>query len=88
MKEMVLNGFDDVKVNLFDIETSEAMKQIADISNRSIMEQLTWDSNDYTEMIKEQREKLLMLQYENGELKEQNRILQNQIIDLQNKKKR
>ena len=88
MKEMVLNGFDDVKVNLFDIETSEAMKQIADISNRSIMEQLTWDSNDYTEMIKEQREKLLMLQDENGELKEQNRILQNQIIDLQNKKKR
>ena len=85
---MVLNGFDDVKVNLFDIETSEAMKQIADISNRSIMEQLTWDSNDYTEMIKEQREKLLMLQDENGELKEQNRILQNQIIDLQNKKKR
>ena len=77
-----------VKVNLFDIETSEAMKQIADISNRSIMEQLTWDSNDYTEMIKEQREKLLMLQDENGELKEQNRILQNQIIDLQNKKKR
>ena len=88
MKEMVLNGFDEVKVNLFDIETSEAMKQIADISNRSIMEQLTWDSNDYTEMIKEQREKLLMLQDENGELKEQNRILQNQIIDLQNKKKR
>ena len=85
---MVLNGFDEVKVNLFDIETSEAMKQIADISNRSIMEQLTWDSNDYTEMIKEQREKLLMLQDENGELKEQNRILQNQIIDLQNKKKR
>ena len=85
---MVLNGFDKVKVNLFDIETSEAMKQIADISNRSIMEQLTWDSNDYTEMIKEQREKLLMLQDENGELKEQNRILQNQIIDLQNKKKR
>ena len=29
-----------------------------------------------------------MLQDENGELKEQNRILQNQIIDLQNKKKR
>ena len=88
MKEMALNGFDDVKVNLFDIETSEAMKQIADISNRSIMEQLTWDSNDYTEMIKEQREKLLMLQDENGELKEQNRILQEKIIDLQNKKKR
>lgn len=88
MKEIALNGLDEIKVNLFDIETSEAMKQIADISNRSIMEQLTWDSNDYTEMIKEQREKLLSLQDEVNELKEQNRILQNQVIDYQNKKKR
>lgn len=88
MKEIALNGFDEIKVNFFDIETSEAMKQIADISNRSIMEQLTWDANDYTEMIKEQREKLLSLQEENAELKEQNRLLQNQVIDLQPRKKK
>lgn len=88
MKEMSLNGFDEIKVNLFDIETSEAMKQIADISNRSIMEQLTWDSNDYTEMIKEQREKILTFQDKIAELEEQNRLLQNQVLTFETKKKR
>lgn len=88
MKEMVANGFEDIKVNIFDVETSDAMKQIADISNKSIMEQLTWDSNDYTEMIKEQREKLIKIQQDYDRLEEENRILQNQIIDLETKKKR
>lgn len=85
MKEMLRNGFDDVEVNLFDIKTAESMKQIADLSNRSIMEQLALDANEYTEMIKEQREMIINFQEENDRLKEENRILQNQIIEMKKK---
>ena len=88
MKEIVANGIDNIKVNLFDIKTCEAMKQIADLSNKSIMEQLTWDENDYTQMIKDQREMILDLQQKCDSLEEDNRLLSNKVIDLENKKKR
>ena len=87
MKEIVADGFENMKVNLFDIDTSACMKQIADLSNQSIMEQLTFDSNEYTEMIKEQREMLIKLQNENERLEEENRILKNKLEDLENKKR-
>ena len=88
MKEMLADGYEPIKVNLYDINTSEAMKQIADLSNQSIMEQLNWNSNDYTEMIKEQREMLEKLQSENSTLSEENRMLKNQLIDIKTKKKK
>lgn len=87
MKEIVADGFENMKVNLFDIDTSACMKQIADLSNQSIMEQLTFDSNEYTEMIKEQREMIVKFQDENERLEEENRILKNQIEDLESKKR-
>ena len=87
MKEIVADGFENMKVNLFDIDTSACMKQIADLSNQSIMEQLTFDSNEYTEMIKEQREMLIKLQNENERLEEENRILKNKVEDLENRKR-
>lgn len=79
IKEMNSVGFDDAKVNKFTIETAEAMKQIADLSNQSIMEQLAWDANDYTKMIKEQREALVDLNQKFDALSEENRLLKNQI---------
>lgn len=85
---MLADGYEPIKVNLYDINTSEAMKQIADLSNQSIMEQLNWNSNDYTEMIKEQREMLEKLQSENSTLSEENRMLKNQLIDIKTKKKK
>ena len=88
MKEIAANGIDEIKVNLFDIKTCESMKQIADLSNKSIMEQLTWDENDYTQMIKDQREMILDLQRKCDSLEEENRLLSNKVIDLENKKKR
>jgi len=87
MKEMLQSGFDNIEVNLFDIKTSDAMKQIADLSNRSIMEQLSFDSNDYTDMIKEQREMILLFEEEKEKLSEENRLLKNQLTDIKNKKK-
>lgn len=86
MREMIQAGFDDIEVNLFDIKTSDAMKQIADLSNRSIMEQLAFDSNDYTEMLKEQREMILQYEDDTSRLQEENRILKNQLLELQGKK--
>lgn len=87
MKEMQDVGFDDIEVNLFDINTSAAMKQIADLSNQSIMEQLTWDANDYTKMIKEQREKITEQQEKIDATDEENRILKNKIAILETKKR-
>ena len=77
MKEMAEDGFESAQVNLFDIKTSGAMSQIADLSNRSILEQLNWDANDYTEMLKEQREMILTQTSELEHLREENRILNN-----------
>lgn len=66
---------DEAKVNLFDIETAEGMKQVADISNSSIFQQLSLDENDYTEMIKEQRTMIENLREKVEKLEEENRKL-------------
>lgn len=87
MKEMAENDFEAIKVNLFDIKTSAAFKQIADLSNQSIMDQLTFDNNDYTDIIKEQREIIQKYEQDYDELKEENRHLKNKIIDLESKKR-
>jgi hypothetical protein len=87
MKEMAENDFEAIKVNLFDIKTSEAFKQIADLSNQSIMDQLTFDNNDYVEIIKEQREIIQKYETDFDELKEENRNLKNKITDLENWKR-
>lgn len=86
MKEMEQNGFEEIEVNLFDIKTSKAFKQIADLSNQSIMEQLMLDDNDYTGIISEQREMIQEYESKTDELTEENRILKNKIIDLENNK--
>lgn len=87
MKEMIQNGFDDAEVNLFDIKTSEAMKQIDAISDKNIMDQLSFDANDYTNMIAEQRNMIQKYEKENLTLTEENRILKNKLIDFTKKKK-
>ena len=60
------------------------MKQVADCSNRSILEQLNLDSNEYTQMIKEQREMIQSLQSELDKVKEDYRLCNNELIDLKN----
>jgi len=88
MKELDENGFNDIEVNLFDINTSASMKQIADLSNQSITDQLTWDANDYTKMIKDQREIITSQQEKLDSLTEENRIIKNQLSILNSKKSR
>lgn len=75
IKSLNEKGINSAEINIFDIETCEAMKQVADISNKSIMEQLMLNENDYDEMIKEQREMLVKFERKVTELEEENRLL-------------
>lgn len=75
IKKLQELGFDEVDINLFDIETANGIKQVADISNESILRQLVFDDNDYTEMIKEQRLLLEDLRNKYEKLEEENRLL-------------
>lgn len=86
MKEMFADGYHPVEQNLFDVKTCEAMKQIADLSNRSILEELALDANDYTSMIVEQREKLLSLQDKINGLEEDLRQTKNELAVAKAKK--
>ncbi|KAF6627035.1 hypothetical protein H6F38_23150 [Paenibacillus sp. EKM208P] len=75
IKELQEKGFEEANVNVFDIDTTEGMRQVADISHKSIINQLQFDENDYAEMISEQREKIVTLENDNSTLKEENRNL-------------
>ena len=54
LRDMELFGYDDAKINLYDIETTEAMRTVSDISAESIFKQLSLTDNDYAMMVKEQ----------------------------------
>ena len=77
MKELAADDFKAIQVNTFDINTCDAMRKIADLSNQSIMEQLSFENSDYMEMVKEQREMIEALREERDTLKEENRNLKN-----------
>jgi len=87
MKEMEKNGFQEIQVNIFDVKTSEAFKQIDNISNENIANQLTLDNSEYSDIVKEQREMIKNFESEIDRLKEENRIYQNKIIDLEGRKR-
>lgn len=70
------------EVNSFDIGTCEGMRQVADISNASIIKQIRLDENDYTEMVATQRDMIVKLQRELEECEEKARILLRENIDL------
>jgi hypothetical protein len=79
IKTLQEKGFQEAAVNLFDVETAEGMRQVADISNQSIYRQLQFDENDYTAMIMEQREIIHELEAKTSKLEEENRKLKVQI---------
>jgi hypothetical protein len=83
MKEMEKNDFQEIKLNLFDIKTSEAFRQIDEISNTNIANQLTLDNSDYSEIVKEQRNLIKKYEQSINKLEEENRLLKNKIIDFE-----
>lgn len=74
VKELGEIGLRDAKVNLYDIRTSEAMKQVADISNKSIIDQINLQESELWEMIKELREVRVSRESKIAELEENLRL--------------
>ena len=67
--------FDKLAVNRFDIETSNAMQQVADISAQSMFNQIQLTGEDYRKMIEDQAELIRNLTSKVEELSEANRLL-------------
>lgn len=82
LKEMKELNLREVEVNSFDIDTSSGMRQVADISNKSILEQIRLNENDFPEMLAEQRLLIEQLQREADEANEKMRILIRENDDL------
>lgn len=68
--------------NGFDIGTCRGMRQVLEISDASIMKQLALDESEWSDMVAEQRDKIVKLQSERDIYKEVNRILLRENIDL------
>ena len=79
LKELNLR---EAELNAFDIGTCEGMKQVADISNASIIKQLHLDESDYTEMLAQQRDMIVKLQERADTKTEEARILLRENLDL------
>lgn len=80
IKTLQEKGFEEGEVNLFDVETASGIRQVADLSNQSIVSQLQFDENDYTSMLMEQREIIQELDNKVMKLEEENRLLKKEII--------
>ncbi|WEG18512.1 hypothetical protein PQ478_08520 [Alkalihalophilus pseudofirmus] len=80
IKQLQEKGFEEAEVNLFDVETSQGMLQVANLSNESIIKQLQFDENDYSEMLIEQRDIIDKMTSKNAQLEEENRKMKKQLI--------
>ncbi|RKJ79669.1 hypothetical protein D7X33_07265 [Butyricicoccus sp. 1XD8-22] len=56
MRNMEDDGFEACKVNVINAKTADAYQQVADISNKSLMNQLNWQDDDYARMVATQRD--------------------------------
>lgn len=83
IKTLQEKGFEEGEINLFDIETAQGIKQVADLSNQSIVAQLQFDENDYTSMILEQREMIQELESKVSKFEEENRLLKKEMLKYQ-----
>jgi hypothetical protein len=69
MREMVENNFEEIKVNVVNVKLNEAYKNIANISNNAIINQLNLQSDDYANMVSKQREIITTMEVASTELK-------------------
>lgn len=68
-------NLDESRVNLFDMQTSQGMEQVADLSHASIMKQLQFDENDYADMVAWQKDEIFKMTKEKDKLEEELRLL-------------
>lgn len=72
----------EAEVNGFDMGTCRGMQQVLELSDSSIMRQLNLDESEWSDMVAEQRKKLVEVQNERDVYKEINRILLRENLDL------
>lgn len=70
------------EVNGFDLETCKAMRQVMDLSNASIMKALALDESEWSDMVAEQRKRLVDLQWQLDKYIEISRILLRENLDI------
>lgn len=82
VKEMKEIHLRDAEVNAFDIGTSKGMAQIAELSNKAIINTISLDENDYTEMLAAQKQLIDDLNSKTDAALEEARILKRENRDL------
>jgi hypothetical protein len=75
MKELRELNFEDAEADWYDQMKAKGMSRVAKISSEAIWSQLQFDENDYSGMIKEQKELIQTLYDKLDKLKEENRQL-------------
>ena len=79
MKEMNLS---EAETNLYNIEYSAGLQQVAEMSDAAILKQIRLDENDYNDMIIQQRELINKYKKKSDESEEKSRILLKENYDL------
>ena len=72
----------DAEVNGFDIGTCRGMQQVLEISDASIMKQLSLDESEWSDMVAEQRQMLTKVQRQRDIYREINRVILRENLDL------
>lgn len=85
IKEMHELRLDEEKANLYDIRTSEGMRQVSDMSNDSIISRLKLAENDYADIVADQRDMVRKAQDAEAKAKEELRLA---LVELDNLKKK
>lgn len=80
MKLLKEEGFEAIEVNMFNVEQSEMFQKIADISINSIIKELQFEDNDYSEILSEQLAHISTLTQEHDTAVEELRVLENKMI--------
>lgn len=70
------------RMNGFDIETAKAMRQVMDLSNASILQQLRLDESEWSDMVAGQRQMITKLQSDLDKYIQISRILLSENLDL------
>ena len=70
---------DDEKINIYDVETSKSMQLASDISAESFFKQIALNAGDYKDIVTKQKKLIKELTDENKKLKEENRLIYEQI---------
>jgi len=82
MKLIQEKGFRDIAVNSFDIDTCEGMRQVAEISNAAIRNQIGSDENVLTETLNASVQRTQELEVKCANAMEQARLLPVENLDL------